>query len=105
MDALLILDWTKIAVSSLFVLSSILIYNEVSKDGKEAMNSFQLNPEKVITEYRIILAGSLLMVLATGLYLYNGLTSSKTALLVGKGLYAVYILLITGVLFRWVRRF
>lgn len=104
-DALLILDWTKIAVSILFVLSSILIYREVSREGKEAMNSFQLNPEKVVAEYRIILAGNLLMILTSALYLYNGLSSSKVALLAGKGLYAVYILLITAVLYRWVKRF
>lgn len=105
LDTILILDWIKFGASILFALISLLIYRKVREDGEGAMSSFQLNTAQVVAEYKMMLAGKVLMVVTMGFYLYQGITSSSIALQVGKVLYTVYILVITTILYRWVRRF
>lgn len=105
MEQILILDWLKFLVAVVFSAISFMIFRKVGLEKEEAMSSFQLNSDKVIGEYKMLLAGNLLMVATMGIYLYQGITGSQTILMTGKIFYSFYIAVVAMVLYRWVIRF
>ena len=102
---MLALDWAKVIASIGFVVLSVMIYRSVEKAGKGAMNSFQLNHEKVIQEYRVMLYANILMMSTMALYLLSGLLSNPLLIYAGKAFYTIYIIIIAVILYRWVTRF
>lgn len=100
-----LLEISNAVISIIFVFFAFLVFLKVRKDNKKSMVSFKLNPDETVIDFKILFAGSLLMVFTLSNYLFGGYIESEMLINLGRSLYFLYILIVTIVLCRWVRRF
>lgn len=98
-----LIDGLNVLISGLFVVFALLIYWKVRSDGNLAMDSFQLNEDEVLQDYRIIFFGNLILLAGFGFHILAAL--DIVSILIYKVITTLYILVIMIVLFRWVRIF
>lgn len=93
----------KVLLSGFFVVFALFIYWKVRRDGDLAMDSFQLNEDEVLQDYRIIFFGNLMLLAGFGFHILAAL--DIVSILIWKVISGLYILVIMFVLYRWVRIF
>lgn len=84
---------------------AFLLWKRLRAGKKKAMVSFQLNQEKTVTEFRLLLIGMFIMVSGYVIYTYGGITGDVAATDIGRlsGIFNSFIAIV--VFYRWVRRF
>lgn len=78
---------------------------KLHKHGKEAMASFQLNPEEAIEDFKIMLAAEAFMIIGFLLYFVGGAVESSLFLNIGRVYAVIFSLFVLRVSYRWWVRF
>lgn len=86
-----------------FVAANVFL--KIRGESDQAMVSFQLKPEQAERDFKILLAGSILMLAGFFFYFVGGLTVREELLTAGRFASLLFSLFPIAVFIRWWRRF